>query len=437
MRTRVLVVAAVAVLAVLIAWQLRGRSTRTRERELVDAAARIYGDPGVRTTHATAPVPGSFGEAVAPLLARLAVLKDEDIAQPIPEYTAMRAAVSGQAKWASLAPASRGFADEYRKEIDALLLASRRASGALGELQGFSSEDPVAEGLLAIQQAMKWSVIATRDASEAGRHAEAADRCLDGFGVARDVSRGADVFHRMVAAAIVSTLFETCGLAFDRAPRDVQRRSLDAMTRIRANVPPWSATLEGDTVHTELLFFGGLLSPETRKALPVRAERLAFRAKIPTRLEAIQLQRSWVHYRRMRDGLEDIVDLPSRQEREKRLAELTWAGTERFTHEDVPMAASSANMTGLIEKDREARARLDALRVALAADLFRKDRSGWPARPDELVAAGLLDEVPFDGRTESPITMRLGTAGSLVIAGESVSVEGISPASRPLVVRPE
>lgn len=271
-------------------------------------ASRTY----PRDLHAGPAQPGSFGDALAPVLDGLHE-SQERLGEDERELWNMLAAGGSVTT-----PNIEAELQATQEAVGALRNATRRKLGDpphdLGHL-GDPSHPWQAWGLDALQHGASSALIHGWRQLRDGAPAEALSTCLDVLAIGRDTALGTALLGRAISNGIQHTAAPLCAAALARVDTARRRQAAEALRTIRAGLPPWRDTIREESVNFQLLFLAQALSEEHRAALPERAQKLA-RTELdrPDRdawLAAIVVPDAWREIVASHQDAEHAVELPS------------------------------------------------------------------------------------------------------------------------------
>lgn len=380
-----------ATLAIIVALAVLSRTVDLHER-LVRDATESYTPPR-RQTHVPAPAPGSFGDAISPVLGRLAKGLDESKKQPPAVAEGCIGVRKGERAWGDRPPACEVELDAYGADLAAALRATH-------------AERPDApEGLSAMharfweKNAPSWGSVtfaarlAATDLSrrifdlaklpEADRervNAAVVDECLDALALGRDASWSGGIIGRMIDRAVVGVVYPACAAAIDVVPIAEKRRALAGILSIRDATRTFDAVLDDEAVFARVALARAALSRKDLERLPAAAVALADHTPVELDgLARVVPALAWRTVEGQFAARRRAMILPE-NERGAALTRLYEADTESWN----PLARELTSNLGF-GYSRAARA--DALRnllaFAAAAGIFRGEHGRWPA-PTEL-----------------------------------------------------
>ncbi|MHA7628008.1 hypothetical protein [Corallococcus sp. M7] len=325
-----------------------------------------------RPAHITDTRPGTFGDAMAPLLP---ALLQQARARPAPsqaEAATLEAVTEGHAPVTDL-PASRLEALEQGLPLMRQALAATHAeSGGLPEdLRPLAAPEVSRRDALihALRHVVEDAALQTRRLVSRGEADVAVDLCLDTLALNRELALGGGLVGQRLSAAGYARAWRPCADAIDAASLGRKRQAVSQLTRLHEGFPPVSLTLHEEAVAAQLHAFRDLLTDEGRAALPPTW----FDApELPSALSRRLQWRQWVEDA---DRLLAVADQPA-EERRRSLAALEARKAEEFFRQ------AEAPSVRLSPEDLEAlelRAlRSEALIALVEVDVARAEKGQWP-----------------------------------------------------------
>jgi hypothetical protein len=372
-------------------------------------AARIHErDPLLRRGHVPTTSPGSFGEALAPHLPRLAASWKELEARM--EETRVASDVCSGRQSLEQLPVRWQHALQEAREFMPAVLGSTHASSARapeGMRLWASPQDPLyKDGFDAL---VFFAVLAGLDIQERLREAQyrqAIDECLDSLALGRDLSHNR-LLGQGVGIRIQRTVFSSCGVALDRAPVPEKERAANQLGLILRGTPSMDQIMEQTWLEFEVDNYAALLRPWQFQRLPAGARRHASHRGVwwdPLEHSA------WHVVSRARERLGTALTLGVAErdlQVKKAFAELRRSWNPRLRS----LVEFSTHLCRWDDRYRIAIARLELLRAAVHVDLFQARNGRWPNGLAEALPANLK---PIDPRSGEPLT--LTAAGDTVQA---------------------
>lgn len=253
-------------------------------------AARRYPRP----SHLAAPEPGTFGEALSPLLPDLIAANEAYKALPPATVELCTAAWSKAVGQRLPAPCLR-LVLEGRGRVAPLLRATHRAEGGVPpEASPLNAPDVAMPRLLALQHGARLVALTVADLVAAGKGAAAWELCNDGFALGRDAAHGGALLGMMISTAIVGILTVPCAAALRQVPPAQRSAAAAGLERIRDGFAGFDAVMDFERIYSGLGTFGSLLTDKDVAALPPRAWALV--RKSTEQVEPGPLAaRAWAH----------------------------------------------------------------------------------------------------------------------------------------------
>ncbi|TSC22962.1 hypothetical protein [Corallococcus sp. Z5C101001] len=325
-----------------------------------------------RPSHVIPSRPGTFGDALSPLLPTL-LRQTHDTPAPTAQEAALREAVTeGRAPVTDLPATCREALEQGRPLMRQVLAATHAEGGGLPEdLRPLSGPDMSRRDALtqALRQVMEQAALETRLQVARGEADGAVDTCVDALALGRELALGGGLVGQRLSAQGYARTWRACADALDAASLVRKRRAISQLTRLHEGFPPVSLTLHEEAVASQLVAFRDLLSDDARSQLPPTW----FDA--PPLPGALSRRHQWRQWVEDADRLRAVVDQPS-EERRRALESLdAQKATERFRHAEAPAVRLSP-------EDAEAldlRALRSEALIALAeVDAARAEKGQWP-----------------------------------------------------------
>ncbi|WP_404365544.1 hypothetical protein ACIHQR_34910 [Corallococcus coralloides] len=325
-----------------------------------------------RPAHLTATRPGTFGDAMAPLLPALLQRARETPPSTGAEAQTLEAVTEGRAPVTDL-PASRLEALERGLPLTHQVLAATHAeSGGLPEdLRPLSGPELSRRDALihALRRVVEDAALQTRRLVARGEADAAVDTCVDTLALSRELALGGGLVGLRLSAAGYARAWRPCADALDAASLTRKRQAVSQLTRLHEGFPPVSLTLHEESVAAQLRAFRDLLSDDARAALPPTW----FDA--PGQPGALSRRLQWRQWVEDADRLLAVVDQPA-EERRRALAalEARKAG-EYFRQEEAPAVRLSPEDLEALELRA---LRSEALIALVEVDVARAEKGQWP-----------------------------------------------------------
>ncbi len=298
------------------------RTTDLAER-LVREANALERATYPRPAHVSSPSPGTFGQAVGPLM--------DDVLRALDTRPALVGAVARECEHVSIGnvePHSTradclGVLERERALMNRVLAATHAASGGLPTGLGIPS-DPAHphenKGLEALLHVVRLAALETRLQLLAGKTEAAVDTCVDALALGREMTLGAGTKGRMKASHAYQLLYPPCAAALGAAPAARKRLAAAQLVTLREGMPRLSQSLREDAVAAQLPLYAHLFfDDEERAALaPLSARIVAAGPRgfwVLERHEDPWLRLEWRRAVRMFDTLLAVADLPAERRR--------------------------------------------------------------------------------------------------------------------------
>ncbi len=385
-RTIVMLVAGPLLLVLLLlagaAWRLRQRSQEAIDI-LVAEAQELAGRRWPRLSHTDAPTPGTFAQALEPLMPELIRLRkaEPQLEEPITEKC--REVREGKRPLAELPRECREALERGRSLMQRTLLTSRtEEAGPPDGLQSLSDpEHPNTDsGLLALQHILKLAAYEIRHQLEAGQTEAALETCLDGLALARDLGHGTGLIGSMVAVSGHSILFRPCAEVLQRASPSGHEKATVVLRRIREGMNPFGVTMHEESIVGPLMAFGPLFDRDQLAALPAGARVIATQGmadlgvKIPPVIGPILVRHALIEFRSFEQKLVPLVELPhtvrgARMQALRTALEDSWNPIVKIGASDFGRFAARVD---------QQRASLDLLLALALVERHRAEHGTWP-----------------------------------------------------------
>ncbi|WP_309894696.1 hypothetical protein [Archangium sp.] len=384
-QTILLVVAGTLLLLLLLLAGAYWRLTR-RSHEAVDAlvaeAQELAQRRWPRPSHMDTPTPGTFAQAIGPLMPELLRLHKAEPKLDEPLSTKCREVRDGKRPLAELPGECREALERGRSLMQRALLTSRTEEAGPPEgLQTLSDpKHPSADsGLIALQHIHKLAALDIRFQLEAGQTEAALETCLDGLALARDVGHGTGLVGAMVSAAGHGQLFHPCAEALRRASPTGQKKATAALRRIREGLNPFELAMREESIAGPLMAFGRLFDHDQLAALPAGAKATALQGtpeldvQIPV-FGTPLMRHALLAFRRFEQQQVTVVELPpsargARLQALHKSMEDSWNPIVKLAIPDFGKFAARVD---------QQRARLDLLLALALVKQHRAESGAWP-----------------------------------------------------------
>ena len=209
----------------------------------------------VRPSHTEAPTPGTFAQALGPLMPELLRLYEAEPKLEDAVNETCRDVREGKRPLADLPRECREALERGRPLMQRALLTSRTEEAGLPEgLEALSDPNHPYQksGMLALQHSLRLAALETRLQLEGGQADAALETCLDGLGLARDLAHGNGLLGAMFSVAGFKLLFHPCAEALQRASPSGQGKATVALRRIREGSSPLSSAMREEHTYGPL-----------------------------------------------------------------------------------------------------------------------------------------------------------------------------------------
>ncbi len=375
-----------------LAWLLL-RTAPLSER-LVREANAFEGAPRPRPSHVSPPNPGTFAQAVAPLLPAVRALPEpEPDSVPRPEgedeaawdawsraseklRTQCLAVASGKAPLETMPPPCRKALEEGRKVMRDVLAATHAETGGLPA----SADNLNRGGMDSLAHVVELAALETR-ILVAERHAlEAVDTCLDALALSRELSLGGGLEGSKLSASRQELVYRPCAAALDAAPVERKRQVLTQLARLSEGRAPPSAVLREESVFHQLTTFGvDFLSREAIAKLPPGGKALVGASGgwvyFTSRIGHPLLRRYiWRRNVSLFDHMVAVADLPP-DDRKRAFARID---ADHTLLAGYPGTVSALHYHRELAHLEPQRLRAAMLTVLVQVDLARAEQGRWP-----------------------------------------------------------
>jgi hypothetical protein len=359
LRQRVLPALALLLLA-LLAWLFWPRTAR-RDRLIEEMwAEERASDP--RPSHASPPLPGTFGELLEPHMAGLAESHDW-YKQSGAEGAAQIARVyNGTDPIAKLGPEPLHNLALHRRAVEGALRATHAESArAPPRLRLFATLRP-GDSFAPAMQAARLAALDIVILLDQGRAADAAMECADVLALGRDLSYPS-VLGRMLGVAVTGMVAPACGRALSVTSPEVLERTRAQLATIRVGTPRFAQILRREELFGRLWLVGiDPRMPESARTALADGQRL--KTSSYQLLNLMFRETAW-------------VPLQAQMARFREAQRLDWpACAERMDEverrfEWNPLARLGTGFSRLLRRHRDGLLKLDVLICVTSASLAR------------------------------------------------------------------
>ena len=397
-------------------WLLR---TGPLIERLVSESNAFEGAVHPRPARVIPPAPGTFAQAVQPLLPEIFKLPEPEpdtVSRPVGSdeaaseawsraFTALhercREVAAGLAPLETMPLPCRRELEEGREIMRRVLVATHAEKGGLPAGSGsLSRRDSYVHrsGMHALGRVVRLAALESRLLLAAGRPKQAVDTCLDALALSRELSLGGGLHGGKLSASTQELAYRPCADALDAAPVERKRQALEQLARLWEGLPPLSSLLREESVFHQLATFGpDFFPPEALSRLPPAGRKLIehqggwvfFTDRIG---HPLLRQYLWRRNASLFDAMARKADLPP-ADRRHAFARLD---ADHALLADYPGAARA------LEYHRELAA-LDAQRLLAAmlvalvqVDIARIEEGRWPATLPDTAAQQLRLEILSD-----------------------------------------
>jgi hypothetical protein len=379
--------------AAVLAWLLL-RTAPLSDR-LVREATALEGAPRPRPSHVSPPNPGTFAQAVAPLLPAIRELPcPEPDSVPRPEdeeneaawekwsqaseklHTQCLAAATGKAPLEQMPPPCRKALDEGRKVMRDVLAATHAETGGLPA----GADNLRRNGLDSLAHVMELAALETRTLVAEGHALEAVDTCLDALALSRELSLGGGLEGSKLSASSQELVYRPCAAALDAAPVERKRQALTQLAQLSQGIASPAAVLREESVFHQLTTFGvDFLSREAIARLPPGGKALVGASGgwvyFTSRIGHPLLRRYiWRRNVSLFDHMLAVADLPP-DDRKRAFARIDADHTLLAGYPGTVSALQYHRELAHLEPQRLRAAMLTAL---VQVDLGRAEQGRWP-----------------------------------------------------------
>jgi hypothetical protein len=397
-------------------WLLR---TDPLIERLVSESNAFEGAVHSRPAHVIPPAPGTFAQAVQPLLPEIFKLPEPEpdtVSRPVGDdevaseawsraFTALhercREVAAGLAPLETIPPPCRGELEEGRELMRRVLAATHAEKGGLPAGAGSLSRTDSyyhPSGMHALGRMVQLAALESRMLVAAGHPEQAVDTCLDALALSRELSLGGGLHGGMLSASAQELVYRPCATALDAASVERKRQALEQLARLWEGQPPHSSLLREESVFHQLATFGqDFLPPEAVSRLPRAARALVeYRGGwvyFPSRIgHPLLRQYLWRRNVALFDAIARKADLPP-AERQRAFANLD---ADHALLADHPGAVSALKYhRELVALDVQ-RLQAAVLIALVQVDIARAEQGRWPATLPDGAAPHLRLEVLSD-----------------------------------------
>lgn len=379
-----------------------------------------------RPAHVASPTPGTFAQAMAPLMDELVRAHDSRPQLSKDEEKRCREVSDGTAAPDALPVECRELLERDRALLHRLLAATHAEAGGLPEGLRMP-EDPAhphhSTGSGGLLRMMRLAALETRLLLAAGQVDEAVDTCVDALALSREASLGGGLLGLMVSATGYELAYRPCAAALDAAPSARKRRAAVQLATLREGLPPFSRTLREESIELQLFFYAHLFfDEEQRQALPPLCARMAEAGPgsfwtIPRTARPF-LRLDWRHSVETFDGLVAAADLPAAARRSAFDAVAArhtraWGPAFQLLHGTYYTPMELADYQRFAERVERQRLQSEALIALAEVDAARAEQGGWPAALPPATAEDFTLRAPTPG--EAHLTPRDASLAELAL----------------------
>ncbi len=380
------VVVLVGPLAGIVVWGAARQRVGDLEDRLVRDANATFSAPHPRPVHVAAPLPGTFGEAVARHLPAIqAVAKELEKDEAGREVA--RAVAEGKRPPSDLPRVYAAAFERLGPDLDGLLRGTRAERADLplprGAFMPCDGADWTGYELAALLAG-----IGVRRALAAGNGSLAVSECMDGLALARDAAISGGLLPHMLGAQIVSRLVPPCAEALVASDRADLAAAIAAVRSIRDAFPSVAETLRVEFLAEEMLAVAPVIDASARSRLvPAALAHVHEGDRAMAAWERVMLRDGWRGLRGALDALLAAALTSEGAARDEALAAVSRSARRRIN----PLAAIALPDHARFARRMDAAViRLDALAILAAARNHQDVSGAWPRSLSALVAAGFV-----------------------------------------------
>lgn len=258
----------------LVGWLLRIDPLVER---LVSESNALEGAVHPRPAHVIPPDPGTFAQAVGPLLPEVFKLPEpepDSVSRPQEDDDAASEAwsrafealreqcqkvASGLAPLETMQPPCRKELEQARELMRRVLAATHAEGGGLPAGGGSLSRDDTSShpsAMQALGRVVQWAALESRELLAAGQPEQAVDTCLDALALSRELSLGGGLHGGKLSASAQELAYRPCAAALDAASVERKRQALEQLARLQEGLPPPSDLLREESIFQQLAVFG-------------------------------------------------------------------------------------------------------------------------------------------------------------------------------------
>lgn len=263
---------------------------------VVSEATAFEGAPHPRPSHIVPPAPGTFAQAVAPLLAEARELPEpEPDFPPRPEeddeasseawsqaFEALREqcldVTRGKLPLEALPAPCLKALEQGRPVMRRVLAATHAEVGGLPAGTGSLSRPSFSRqpsGMSSLERVVELAALETLLLVAQGQASQAVDTCLDALAVSRELSLGGGLHGLQLAVSSQQLVYSPCAAALDKAPEERKRQVMTQLALLSEGWPAPSAVLREEAVFHQLATFGpDFFPPEALARLPPAGREL-------------------------------------------------------------------------------------------------------------------------------------------------------------------
>jgi hypothetical protein len=243
-----------------------------------------------RPSHVAPPTPGTFAQAVAPVLAEARELPEpepEDMPRPKGDDEASSEAWSkafevlrekclgvtrGELPLETLPEPCRKALERGRPVMRRVLAATHAEVGGLPAGAGSLSQPSFPRqpsNMSALERVVELAALETLLLVAEGQTQQAVDTCLDALALSRELSLGGGLQGNLLAASSQQLAYGPCVVALGKAPEERKRQALAQLALLSEGWPAPSTVLREEAVFHQLATFGPeFFPPEALARLP-------------------------------------------------------------------------------------------------------------------------------------------------------------------------
>lgn len=417
----------VLALALVATWRLEKRVWDVGTA-LIDGARALEAARWPRPSHVDTPTPGTFGQALAPLMAELRAFKATAPKLSEDERQRCRDVRDGRQPVSELPQVCQAWLERDRSLVERVLKTARTEEA--GPPEGLRTLAPPThpdhESLLVFMDVLRLTALEVRLRADRGQADSALELCLDGLALARDLGHGTGLIGAMTSSTGDKLLYLPCTSALRGASPAALLQAVKTLRRIREGLSPFSSAMHQESILLPVLTLGEALDPQQVKQFPVGAQALMAASSALFEPETLPIVRSLL----LRDALLELfpihqrmvplMDLPAAL-RDPRLEE----ELNRMEHSRNPLVSlAPSSYAAFARRVDQQRAWLDLLVALALVRSHRAEHGEWPSTLPPLYPehAVLLP---------TPLRLQPGPGDTLTLVPEEVTLRELETGGDP------